>query len=175
MKIEGTCVSVERSRTSSRVDLYGWNKMDLSPEELSRTVISSRIIDAPVDEVFGAYADPSKIVRWWGPAGFSLRTESIEPKEGGHWRFVFKGPNGTEYKNHLVFEKIERPHMFVVDHLSGPRYHGVVTFDEIDRKTRVTMYWTFENARIYADVKDAVAESNEGNFDRLADLVARKR
>src|ERR1043165_6248949 len=95
--------------------------MDLSPEEQARTVISSRILPAPVVDVFDAYANPQKIVRWWGPSGFTLLTESIDLKEGGHWRFVFKGPNGTHYKNHLVFSKIEPPHRFVVDHLSGPK------------------------------------------------------
>ena len=42
--------------------------MDLSPEEQQRTVISTRIIDAPIDAVFDAYADPKKLVRWWGRA-----------------------------------------------------------------------------------------------------------
>jgi uncharacterized protein YndB with AHSA1/START domain len=65
--------------------------MDLSPEEQRRTVISSRIIDAPVDDVFDAYANSEKLVRWWGPNGFTLDTESIDLTEGGHWRFVFTG------------------------------------------------------------------------------------
>jgi uncharacterized protein YndB with AHSA1/START domain len=45
--------------------------MDLSPEEQRRTVISSRMIDAPIDAVFDAYANPEKLVRWWGPNGFT--------------------------------------------------------------------------------------------------------
>jgi uncharacterized protein YndB with AHSA1/START domain len=81
-----------------------------------------------------------KIVRWWGPSGFTLTNESINLNEGGHWRFVFKGPDGTEYKNHVVFLRIDQPHLFVVDHLSGPKYRGTVTFDDIGGKTRVTMY-----------------------------------
>lgn len=147
----------------------------LTPEEKDRTVISSRIIDAQVDDVFDAYANPLKIVRWWGPDGFTLLNESIDLKEGGQWHFVFKGPDGAEFKNHLVFGKIERPHRFVVDHLSGPKYHGTVTFDAIDDKTLVTMYWTFENAEVFARFRDAVAAGNEGNFDRLSEVVIGRR
>lgn len=149
--------------------------MDLSLEEKNQTVISRRIIDAPVEDVFDAYANPLKIVRWWGPNGFTLINESIDLKEGGHWHFVFKGLDGAEFKNHLVFGKIERPHRFVVDHLSGPKYHGTVTFDNMGNKTRVTMYWTFETVEIFARLKDAVATGNEGNFDRLTEVVLGQR
>lgn len=149
--------------------------MDLSPEENIRTVISSRVIDAQVDDVFDAYANPLKIVRWWGPNGFTLINESIDLREGGHWSFVFKGLDGTEYKNHLVFEKIERSRLFVVDHLSGPKYHGTVTFDDLGGRTRITMYWTFENTEVFARIRDAVVAGNEGNLDRLTEVVAGRR
>jgi uncharacterized protein YndB with AHSA1/START domain len=146
--------------------------LDLSPDELGRTVIGTRLIDAPPDRVFDAYADPAKIVRWWGPTGFTLTTESIDLREGGHWRFVFKGPDGKEFKNHLVFLRLERPRLFVVDHVSGPKYRGTVAFEPAGGKTRVTMYWTIENPQVYAKIKDIVAAGNEGNFDRLAELLA---
>jgi len=149
--------------------------MDLSLDEQRRTVISSRVINAPIDDVFDAYANPKKLARWWGPNGFTLTTESIDLNEGGQWRFVFTGPDGTHYKNHLIFQRIERPHLFVVDHLSGPKYHGTVTFDTIDNKTRVTMYWTFESDDVFAKIKDAVVAGNEGNFDRLSEVVAGQR
>jgi len=149
--------------------------MNLSPEAQGRTVISSRILHAPVANVFDAYANPQKIGRWWGPSGFTLMTESIDLKESGHWRFIFKGPNGTEYKNHLVFSKIEPPDRFVVDHLSGPKYRGTVTFEDLVDKTRVTMYWTLENAEVYAKVKESIIAGNEGNLDRLSEVVAGQR
>src|SRR5215212_3412931 len=126
--------------------------MDLSPEEQSRIVVSSRIIHAPIADVFDAYANPKKIVRWWGPSGFALTTESIDLQEGGHWRFVLTGPDGTEYENHSVFLRIEPPHLFVVDHLSSPKYRGAVTFEDIGDQTRVTMYGIFENAQVFATV-----------------------
>ena len=78
----------------------------------------------------------------------------------------------TLYKNHLVFQKIERPHLFVVDHLSGPKYHGTVTFDDVGSTTRVTMYWTFENVAVFDKIRDTVIAGNVGNFDRLSAVVA---
>jgi hypothetical protein len=96
-----------------------------------------------------------------GPNGFTLTTESIDLKEGGHWKFVF--------------QKIERPHLFVVDHLSGPKYHGSVTFDDLGNRTKVTMYWTFENGDVFDKIREAIVAGNEGNFDRLSKIVAGQR
>ena len=149
--------------------------MDFSPEELSRTVTTSRIIEAPIEDVFDAYANPEKIVRWWGPQGFSLINESIDLREGGHWLFVLKGPDGKEYKNHQVFARIERPHLFIVNHVSGPVYRGVVTFNDLSNNTRVTMYWTFENPEFFTKAKEEVDKGNEGNLDRLTEVVAGRR
>ena len=134
--------------------------IDLSPEEQSRRVISSRILNAPVGDVFDAYANPQKIVHWWGLSGFTLITESIDLKGGGHWRFVFKGPNGTEYKNHLVFLTIEPPYRFVVEHLSGPKYRGTVIFEDMGDRTHVTMYWPLENAEVYAQLRQSIIDGN---------------
>jgi len=149
--------------------------MDLSREEQGKTVINSRIIEAPIVDVFDAYANPEKIVRWWGPQGFTLINESIDLREGGHWLFVLKGSDGKEYKNHQVFARIEKPNLFVVNHVSGPNYRGTVTFDDLGNSTRVTMYWTFENAEFFAKAKEDVTKGNEGNLDRLSEVVAGRR
>jgi uncharacterized protein YndB with AHSA1/START domain len=125
--------------------------------------------------VFDAYANAGKIVRWWGPNGFTLTTQSLDLNEGGHWRFVFTGPDGAEHKNHVVFRRIERPHMFVIDHVSGPKYHGTVTFDDIGDKTKVTIYQTFENLTLFNKFKDIALAGNEGNFDRLSEVIAGQR
>jgi hypothetical protein len=37
------------------------------------------------------------------------------------------------------------------------------------------MYWTFENANVFAKIKDAVIGGNEGNVDRLSARVAGQR
>lgn len=149
--------------------------MHLTDDEAARTVISARVIDAPVDAVFDAYANPEKLVRWWGPNGFTLETEHIDLREGGDWRFIFTGPDGKQYKNYLVFKTIERPRRFVVDHRSGPYYLGTVTFDDLGPQTRITMYWTFENADFLLKHRKVVEDGNEGNFDRVTEVILGQR
>jgi hypothetical protein len=50
-----------------------------------------------------------------------------------------------------------------------------VTFEESGGNTRVTMYWTFESAGVLAKIRDVVIAGNEGNFDRLTEVVAGRR
>jgi hypothetical protein len=45
-------------------------------------------------------------------------------------------------------------------------------FDDLGDPTRVTMYWTFENAAVFAKIRETVVAGNEGNFDRLSAVVA---
>lgn len=145
--------------------------MQLTPEEEGRTVRSQRVFPAPRDVVFSCYADAKKLVRWWGPRGFSITTEHIDVVTGGEWRFVLHGPEGKDYKNHIRFGAIEPSTRFVVDHISGPFYLGTVLFNDVDGGTQVTMVWTFRDQPVFDKIKDIVAEGNEGNFDRLALVV----
>lgn len=149
--------------------------IDLSVEEQARTVVNTRVIDAAIADVFDAYANPAKIVRWWGPHGFTLTTQSLDLVEGGHWQFVFHGPDGRDYKNHIVFSKIDPPGLFVVDHVSGPHYRAIVTFDEVGGRTRVTFHQTFADAVVFAKIREIVNSGNEGNLDRLTELLAGQR
>jgi uncharacterized protein YndB with AHSA1/START domain len=58
--------------------------------------------------VFDAWTDPKQITQWWGPAGFTTTTDEMGVKPGGVWRFVMHGPDGTDYKNKIVFIEVVR-------------------------------------------------------------------
>jgi len=77
--------------------------------------------------------------------------------------------------NHIVFQTIHRPDRFVVDHVSKPRYIGTVTFEELGASTTVSMYWTFEDIDVFERIKGVIVAGNEGNFDRLGEVLAGHR
>ena len=133
------------------------------------TVVSTRDLDAPRSLVFDAYVNPDKLVRWWGPAGFSMEVEELDIRPGGHWRFTFTGPDGRTYKNHQIFAEIDPPSRIVFDHQT--HYRGTVTFDDLGKSTLVTMYWTFDPDE-FPKVRDVVRQGNEENLDRLWAVVS---
>lgn len=102
---------------------------------LDREIVITRVIEAPRERVFQAWADPEQITQWFSPKGFKSETLEIDMRPGGRWRFVYIGPDGTRYENRMVFLRIEAPQLIEIEHGSDidddpARFHVTVTFDE---------------------------------------------
>ena len=112
---------------------------------LDREVVLTRVFDAPRELVFEAWTNPEHVVRWFGPKGFTLTTHEIDIRVGGRWRFVFHGPDGTNYDNRMVFLEVKPPELLLFDHGSDrdddpDKFRVTVTFDEqTNGKTVVTL------------------------------------
>lgn len=116
-----------------------------------REIVLTRLIDAPRALVFEAWTDPRHVDHWWGPEGFTTSTQQIDVREGGSWRFVMHGPDGTDYPNLIVYQEIVRPERVIYSHGSGEvgdphQFHVTTTFAEEDGKTRLTMRMLFQTA-----------------------------
>jgi uncharacterized protein YndB with AHSA1/START domain len=139
-----------------------------------REFIHSRLIDAPPERCFQAFADPARLARWWGPKGFTSSFETFEFRIGGAWRFVLHGPDGIEYPNENVIADIDPPGRIVVEHLSQPHHFFLtITFAPEGDKTRVGWRQVFDSAEESARVAGVVVPANEENLDRLAAEVGR--
>lgn len=105
----------------------------------------ARVIDAPRERVFDAWADPEQLVKWFGPKGLTIETHEIDIRPGGLWRFDMVGPNGLRYDNRMTFLRIDRPRQIEVDHASDKdddpgTFRMLITFDEqTDGKTVLTL------------------------------------
>ena len=61
------------------------------------------------------------------------------------------GPDGTDYENHVVYREVAPPERIVYDHVSDPVFQSIVTFDELDGRTKLTLRMVFEAAKDRAD------------------------
>ena len=138
-----------------------------------RELVHSRLIDAPRERVYRAFAEPEHLARWWGPKGFTNTFQEFDPRPGGRWQFVMHGPNGADYPNQSVFVEIVKPERIVFDHLSGPAFQVTATFAEEAGKTRLTFRMLFETAAECDKVKGFAVGANEENLDRLEAELAR--
>jgi uncharacterized protein YndB with AHSA1/START domain len=46
-------------------------------------VVVTRVLDAPVEEVWKAWNDPAYVMRWWGPTGFTSPSAEMDFRLGG--------------------------------------------------------------------------------------------
>ena len=67
------------------------------------------MLSAPPAVVFDAFADPDKLARWWGPAGFTVPVVDFDPRPGGGYRIEMRPPEGEAF--HLVgeFREVDPP------------------------------------------------------------------
>lgn len=155
------------------------NSIDLETDP--RSIIGSRVFNAPREMVFAAFTDPAHLSEWWGPNGFTTTTHSFDFRPGGVWRFVMHGPDGRDYQNRITYEEIVAPERIVYRHGGGHdvepvQFKQTITFEDLGGKTRLTWHGVFSSAEERARViKEYGADKGlMQTMARLADYVAAK-
>jgi uncharacterized protein YndB with AHSA1/START domain len=138
-----------------------------------REFVSTRVFNAPREQVFRAFSDPLLLAQWWGPNGFSNTFHEFDFRAGGAWRFVMRGTDGGEYLMTKQFVVIDAPERLVIRHLDPTHGHDLtMTLTEAESGTRLVWRMKFEFADEYEKVKNFIPAANEENFDRLDALVS---
>ena len=147
-----------------------------------RELVYKRIFNAPREIVFAAWTDPKHLVQWWGPQGFSTTIQEMDVKPGGVWRLVMHGPDGTDYKNRIVFLEVLKPERLVYKHDpekgSEPvTFETTVTFADRGDMTEVIMRQLFPSAEILEQVvkKYGAVEGAKQTLGRLGEYVTRTK
>ncbi len=132
-----------------------------------------RVLDAPRNLVFDAWSTPQHLAHWWGPKGFTLPSCTVEFHAGGAFRFVFRGPDGTDYPFVGKYLEVARPERIVfkgvIHNTPGQEVLTTVTFEEHRGKTTLRVHQT------YSFESDATRGAREGwtqTLDRLAEYLA---
>jgi uncharacterized protein YndB with AHSA1/START domain len=141
----------------------------------AREIVMTRAFDAPREAVFDAWTKPAHLARWFGPHGWTLAVCEVDLRPGGAWRFVPRGPEGTEMGMRGVYREIKAPERLVYTE-SFDDYPGetlnTITFSEENGTTTTTcrvLYATgaARDAVLKTRMKEGVSES----FDRLAEYL----
>jgi uncharacterized protein YndB with AHSA1/START domain len=69
-------------------------------------IVLTRTFDAPQRLVFDALTKPDLLPRWYGARGWNLVVCEVDLRVGGAWRFVSRGPDGTEMGQRGVYREI---------------------------------------------------------------------
>ena len=89
---------------------------DVVTGAVDRSIVLSRMLQAPREQVFELWTSPEHLANWWGPNGFTLTTHEADIRPGGVWRFTMHGPDGVDYPNVLRYDEIHAPELISFEH-----------------------------------------------------------
>ena len=132
---------------------------------------SEKKIAASSEKIFKAFEDPTLLGKWWGPAGFTITSNTFEFKPGGKWSFVMHGPGGNTYPNETIFQKIARPNKVAIRHDSNPHFTVTATIEDIKGGAIIRWHQDFDSEDVAKNIAHIVKPANEQILDKLKALV----
>jgi uncharacterized protein YndB with AHSA1/START domain len=144
-----------------------------------RTLVITRLLDAPRAMVFAAWVDQDQAAQWWGPKGFTSVSCAMDVRVGGVWRRVMRSPDGAELTARGVYREIIAPERLVFTYAweQNPEQTGhetlvTLTFADLGDKTELTLRQAvFETVAARGDHRDGWS----GCLERLAEHLAQRR
>lgn len=139
-----------------------------------RELITTSLLNAPINLVWEAWTKPEYIKNWWGPNGFTNTIYKMDVAPGGEWEFTMHGPDGSKFNNRSMYREITPHEKIVFDHISAPKFTATVTFTPQGNKTLINWHMLFETKELFEQVVK-VFKADEGqkqNIERLNAYLA---
>jgi len=134
----------------------------------AHAIVNTRLFPAPVEAVFAAFSDRSRLAQWWGPAGFTNTIHEFDFRTGGRWRFTMRGPDGNSYEMDKRFAEVTPPACIVLRHVqAGHSFSLRMTFETKRGGTEAVWDMRFDDPAEAERLRDFLVPANEQNFDRL--------
>ena len=145
-----------------------------------RVVVITHEIDAPRERVFQGWIDPNQFARWWGPRNFTNPVCEVDARPDGALNIVMRSPDDVDYPIAGKFQAVVKPERIAFsaiarDHASNPLLEAltVVTFDEIGRRTRITVQASAVGlAPAAAKMLDGMEAGWTQSLEKLGDFLA---
>lgn len=141
-------------------------------------IVMSRVFDAPRRLVFAAWTEPELLKRWYGARGWNLVVCEVDLRVGGHWRFIWRGPDGEDMGARGAYREIVGPdRLLYTEEFDEHWYPGEAlvlhVLTESAGKTTLTTTIRYESR----EVRDLVVASpmDKGvaeGYDRLDEVLA---
>ena len=134
----------------------------------NREILSSRIINSPVETVYQAFENPNHLKNWWGPEGFTNTIHEFDLRVGGNWKLTMHGPEKGNYENSSVFKTVLPNKLISWERKSQPLFDMEIAFEKLEEnKTQISFKMIFATAEECEKMRKFVEPKNEENFNRL--------
>lgn len=152
-----------------------------NPDLLTMTMTAT--FDAPLQRVWGLWADPRQLERWWGPPGWPATFVRHDFVPGGRSQYYMSGPEGEKFPGLWSFLRIDEPHQIEFENgfanedgtpnTEMPTMHVLVALEATEAGTTMTMTSTFADAEQMQQVLDMGTEEGMTQaMGQIEDILA---
>jgi uncharacterized protein YndB with AHSA1/START domain len=147
------------------------------PATAGREVVVTRVLDAPPEIVWKAWAEPEHFMRWYGPRGFTSPAANIDFRVGGKRHVAMKSPGGAVFwtagihKEIVPFERIvftEAPATPDGDTSMRDGFYGetlvTIMLEDLGGRTRLTL----RHSGLTPEMGDGVTGGWTSAFEKMA-------
>lgn len=149
----------------------------------NKELVITRTFNAPRELVWKAWTEPDRMMKWWGPKGFTSPVCKIDLREGGKYLYCMRSPDGKDYWSTGTYREIVPMERIVcTDSFSDPNGNVVsaseygmegfpmelqvtITLEEKDGKTRMTVH---HEGIPEGKMKEQTEAGWNESFDKLA-------
>lgn len=111
-----------------------------------RTLVVTRIFDAPRTRLFAAWTHPDHLAQWWGAMGHTTVSHQIDVRVGGAYRVATRSLDGGVHLKRGVYREIVTPERlsftFAWEHADGTvglETLVTLTFEDLGARTKLTL------------------------------------
>lgn len=109
-----------------------------------RQIHTEKIYNTPVELVFEAWTRAEHLDNWWGPNGFTTKTEEINFRQGGHWIYQMHHDEYGSFPNFIRYIEIVQNKKISYEHgeyKDKPYlFKGLVVFEDLgESRTRLVL------------------------------------
>ncbi|WP_206604204.1 SRPBCC family protein [Aquimarina sediminis] len=73
-----------------------------------KTLTITKSFNAPIEDLWLAWAHPKYLIRWWAPEGMKLNILEHHFEIGKKWKYSMPLPNGDEFVSEGIYKEISK-------------------------------------------------------------------
>lgn len=161
-------------------------QVQLNVEQIDNKITLWRVYDAPKELVFSMFKNPEHLAKWWGPTTWPATIVKFEFEPGGVWHYYMQGPDGEKAWGMATFKEIDEPNSISFTDVfsdengnvdaSLPTGQSLITFEEIDGGTKLTMEGVYQSAEeVKKLVEMGMIEGMKDTWSQLERLIAENK
>jgi len=155
-----------------------------------QVVVITRVFDAPRELVWRAWTECERLMRWWGPRGFTTPFCKIDLRAGGVYRNSMRSPEGKDYWSTGTYREIvplkrivctdsfadEEGNVVPATHYGMSADYPLemlvtVIFEELDGRTKLTLEHVL--GPVPASERDMCQQGWSESLDKLSGELAK--